>query len=453
MKPGIIAMKTSTLVRLAAFLPGCIALVLVLIVIAGANAYAIGPVGDNAEAGPTEIKGAAAPATLKGLIQYAVENNPRLKAARFKWKSVIEKYPQAVSYDDPMLTYTYTVEEIETRLGPVNSMLMLSQKIPFPGKLGLKGRIVEKEIDIAKTEYDLVLRNLSTVVKKAFYELYYIDKATVLAKENDAVLEYFAEVSRVNYGLDTSGLDELVRSRKMSAKASLDLIMLDDMREGALARINTLLNLDPESPIGPLEEPRLRSFEYSLDELYRWAVTNYEALKIAGLKVEKSELQTRLSKYKYLPDFRIGLNYSEIGDPPMAVTDAGRDAVAVTFGINIPIWFSKNRAAVNQSNINRERSLMEKGAVLSELENEVKRVYFNLTSAERIVKLYGESLIPEARESLGFAEARYKTGKEMLGRILETQSLWINFRLVYYRAFANYLKSVAELERLTAREL
>lgn len=442
MKAGIFFMRTSTPVRLAASLSGWIALGLVLIVIAGTNA----------EGGPTEIKGLAAPVALKGLIRYAVENNPRLKAARLKWQSVIEKYPQAVSYDDPMLTYTYPVEPIETRLGPVDSVLMLSQKIPFPGKLGLKGRIVATEIDIAKTEYELALRNLAAAMKKAFYDLYYIDKATVLAKENDAVLEYFAEVSRVNYGLDTSGLDELVRSRKLSAKASLDLIMLGDMREGALARINTLLNLDPENPIGPLEELELKAFVHSREELYRWAVTNHEALKIAGLKVRKSELQTRLSRYKYLPDFRIGLNYSEIGDPRMPVTDGGRDAVAVTFGVNIPIWFSKNRAAVDQSKIENEKSLMEKGAVLTELENDIKRVYFNLINAERIVKLYGESLIPEAEESLGFAEARYKIGKEMLGRILETQSLWINFRLVYYRAFVDYLKSVAELERLTARE-
>jgi outer membrane protein TolC len=352
-----------------------------------------------------------------------------------------------------MFTYTQPIEEMETRLGPQERVLMLSQKIPFPGKRGLKGRIVAKEIDIARAEYELALRNLATAVKKAFYDLYYIDKATVLAKENDAVLEYFAEVSRVNYGLDTSGLDELVRSRKMSAKASLDLIMLADMREGALARINILLYRDPENPIQALEEPQPRPFEYSREELYGWAVANYEALKIAGLKVEKSELQTRLAKYKYLPDFKIGPNYSEIGDPRMPVTDGGKDAVAVTFGINIPIWFSKNRAAVNQTRIDREKNLMEMGAVLSEIENEVKMAYFNLTNAERIVKLYGESLIPEAKESLGFAEARYKNGKEMLGRILETQSLWINFRLVYYRAFADYLKSIAELERLTARDL
>jgi outer membrane protein TolC len=412
-------------------------------------------VGSRAYAGPALTSGAGVvePTSLKAFVRYAVENNLRLKAARLKWKAVAEKYSVSVAYDDPMLTYLHPLDPVETRLGPQDSMLMLSQKIPFPGKLGLKGRIALKETDIARTEYEFALRNLTTAVKKAFYELYYIDKATVLAKENDAVLKYFAEVSRANYGLDTSELDELVRSQKLSADASLKLIMMEDMREGAVARLNTFLNLAPDNHIELLEELKPEPFAHTRADLYRWAVANHEALKIAGLRVELGELKTSLSKYGYLPDFRLGVNYSEIGEPPMAVADAGRDAVAVTFGVNIPIWFKKNRAAVARSNIESEKRLMEKRAVLNELENEIKKVYFNMMNAERIVKLYGESLIPEAKESLGFAEARYKTGKEMLGRILETQSMWINFRLVYYRAFADYLKSIAEMERLTAREL
>ncbi len=225
------------------------------------------------------------------------------------------------------------------------------------------------------------------------------------------------------------------------------------MREGAVSRLNILLNRDPAHTIPKVEEPVFKPLTHSPEELYSWAAKNYEALKIAGLKVEKNELSSRLSRYSYLPNFRVGLNYSEIGSPAMAVEDGGRDAVSATLGITIPIWFGKNRAAVRQSDIDRARTVIEKQAVTNEIQNEVRRVYYNLARAERLVKLYGESLVPEAKEALEFAEARYKTGKEMLGRILETQSLSISFRMVYYRALADYLKSVAELERLTAKEL
>jgi outer membrane protein TolC len=382
-----------------------------------------------------------------------LKDNPTIKAKRLAWESIKEMYPQAIALPDPMFAYTQPFQEIETRLGPQERVIALNQKIPFPGKLGLKGDIVTKEIEIARTEYEKALRDLTTGIKKVYYELYYIDKAIELSRENDAVLDYFAEVSRTNYGLSVSQLDELVRAQKLSAKASLDLIRFRDMRSSVVARVNTLLFRPQDYPVGKVEEPGLKSFHHSLDELMAWGVENYEELKIAGLKVEKGDLEKDLSRYSYLPNFQIGVNYSQIGDPPMPVTDAGEDAVAVTFEINIPIWFSKNRAAVSQASINREKSFVEKYAVTNELENNIKRVYFNLTNLERIVKLYGETLVPEARESLEFAEARYKSGEEMLGRLLETQSMWINFRLVYYRSLADYLKSIADLERLTAKAL
>jgi len=403
------------------------------------------------EAGPGAE---SVPATLNELVLEALDNNPRVMAARLRWEGVREKHPQATSYEDPMLMYTQPIREIETRLGPQERVIALSQKIPFPGKLGLKGEIASKEIEIARTGYEKAMRDLTTEVKKAYYELYYVDKSIELAKENDAVLDYFAEVSRANYGLSVSQLDELVRAQTLSARASLDLIRLDDIRAGAVSRLNALLYRPEDAPVGALADPGLKPFQYRLDELKAWAMENYEGLKIAGLNAQKSELETRLARYAYLPNFNIGVNYSQIGDPPNAMTpDAGEDAYAITFGINIPIWFARNRAGVREASIDRERSFVEKNAVANELENDLKRVYFNLTSASRIVELYGKSLVPEAKESLEFAEARYKNGEEMIGRLLETQSLWINFRLVYLRAFADYLKSVAELERLTGREL
>lgn len=416
-----------------------------------ATALAAGASAPVFAAGPGAVSG---PTTLKGLVLAAVDNNPRVIAARLRWDSVKEKYPQATSYEDPMLMYTEPIREIETRLGPQERVVALSQKIPFPGKLGLKGEIVSKEIEIARTGYEKAVRDLVAEVKKAYYELYYVDKSIELARENEAVLDYFAQVSRANYGLSVSQLDELVRAQTLSAKASLDLIRLDDIRTGAVSRLNALLYRPEDAPMGRLEELEIKPFPYRLDELKAWAIENYEGLRIAGLNVEKSELETRLAGYAYLPNFNIGVNYSQIGDPPNALTpDAGQDAYAVTFGINIPIWLSRNRAGVREASINRERSLVEKNTIANELENELKRVHFNLTSSLRIVELYGGSLVPEARESLEFAETRYKNGEEMIGRLLETQSLWLNFRLVYWRAVADYLKSIAELERLSGREL
>ncbi|MFQ5441586.1 MAG: TolC family protein [Thermodesulfobacteriota bacterium] len=403
-------------------------------------------------AGSAGKGGEAEKTTLKEVLEVAFKNNPRLKAARKNWERVKHRYPRAVSLEDPVFKYTQPIKEIETRLGPQDRVFSLSQKFPFPGKLGLRGDIVNKEVDIARTRYEKTGRDLRAEVKKTFYELFFTDMAVQLDKEKKAVLEYFFKLSRVNYGLDVSELDELVRAGKSSAKATFDLLKVKDMREALAARLNALLDRPPTTTVPPAEEPVFIDFPYSREELFSLASAHNDEVRIAGIEVEKSELEKRLAGYTYLPNFMVGVNYSQIGPPPSVIPDAGDDAVSVTLGVSIPLWFSKNRAAVSEGATNMEQKVFEKGAVVREVEGLVKRFYFNLMTSSRIAKLYRERFIPDAKESVEFAEARYKTGKETLGRLLETESMWIDFRLVYYRAFADYLKSAAELERLTARE-
>ena len=133
--------------------------------------------------------------SLQDLIKYAAENNPRLKAARLEWARVIQKYPQATSYDDPMLAYTYPIEKIETRLGPQEHILMLNQKFPFPGRLGLQGDVIAEEVEIARTLYEKEVRNVIVAVKKSYYELYYIDNAIRLTEQNKKILEHLTNIS------------------------------------------------------------------------------------------------------------------------------------------------------------------------------------------------------------------------------------------------------------------
>jgi len=406
-----------------------------------------GPEGGSADVKDMPRQG------LQYFLDLALERNPALRAARRRWKMSQERPAQARSLDNPVLKYTEPAKEIETRLGPVDRAFSLNQKLPFPGKLGLKGDIAAKEAEMARVRYEKVLRDLTAEVKKTYYELYFVDRAIELQKENEAVLDYFAEISRRNYGLDVSELDELVRAQKSSAGATFSLLKAEDMRSAVTSRLNTLLDRPPDTEVGPIKEPVFVDLKVSLETMYELAGKYNEVVRLAGLSVEKSELRKRLARFSYLPDFSVGVNYSQIGLPPSMVRNAGDDALSFTLGVSLPIWFRKNRASVDEKKEEILASRFEKRAAIQEIRGLMKKVYFNMSTSKSIALLYKKRFIPEAKDSMDFAEARYKTGKESLGRLLETQSMWIDFRLLYYKSFTDYLKDIAELERLTAREL
>ena len=80
---------------------------------------------------------------LEDLIHYALQKNPSIRAVREAWRATVENFRVVTGYPDPQLMVSYYPEPIETRLGPQDWNVNLSQKIPLPGKLSKAGEVVE----------------------------------------------------------------------------------------------------------------------------------------------------------------------------------------------------------------------------------------------------------------------------------------------------------------------
>ena len=107
--------------------------------------------------------------TIEAALGYARYHNPAIGAARSRVQAAQKVPAQASAYEDPMVTWeawnspgNFRIDEAE------NNIFRLSQKIPFPGKLRLKGEMASK--DAEKTEAELKAEEIDTVaqVKKAY---------------------------------------------------------------------------------------------------------------------------------------------------------------------------------------------------------------------------------------------------------------------------------------------
>jgi outer membrane protein TolC len=87
---------------------------------------------------------------LQELVNEALMNNPQIQAAYNNWQAAEEKIKQVSSLPDPMASYTYFGESVETKVGPQEAKYGLSQKIPFPGKLSLKAKAQSKHADMLR---------------------------------------------------------------------------------------------------------------------------------------------------------------------------------------------------------------------------------------------------------------------------------------------------------------
>ena len=390
---------------------------------------------------------------LNELIKTAILNNASLKSKKLAWQSLIQKYPQAIALNDPKISYSRAIRPIETRLGSQNHVLSLSQSIPYPGKLDLKGKVVWSEIKIAKMRYDKASRDLVVELKKSFHELVYLENAIQLSLKNKKLLETINHIASADYASNSSTLNDVAKSQSQYAQVSYDVQLLKELLSTEKTRINTLLNRHPE------QDFRINSYvrkpakiPHSLIRLYQWAERN-EELFIASLVIQKSAVEEKLAKYTELPDFELGVRYSQIGSGFRGAKNLDNDALSINISMNLPINFEKNNAVKEQAKLNRLKRIEDKKVTRHSLRNRIKGVYFKLTNSHRLITLYSDNLIPQANRAMQVAQLQYRENKGSIAKYLETQSTWLNFQLAYQRAIADYAKNLAEMERLTGKTL
>ncbi|MEK7290468.1 MAG: TolC family protein, partial [Planctomycetota bacterium] len=97
-----------------------------------------------------ELNEPEAPLDLKWLVQEATEHNPEIIAAQKRLNAAKAKITQAKSLDDPSIRAgSYDMSNSPININGQTEMLQqrysVSQKIPFPGKLRLKGEVAVEE--------------------------------------------------------------------------------------------------------------------------------------------------------------------------------------------------------------------------------------------------------------------------------------------------------------------
>lgn len=390
------------------------------------------------------------PETLDNFIELGLRTNPAVKARRFAWKQSLQKRLPAASLPDPVLSYTQPIHEIETRLGPNKRSAMLSQDFPFPGTLKTRGRVAGTEAQLARLALDKTIRQLVLDIKKAYFELYYLDRASMLAEEKTRLFKHLTKARRNDYSVDSIGFSDVIEAETRFADAKYELILLSELRKAAASNLNTLLNRDPESKIGALAETPIKAPDTRLPELYKNIKNNEEMLE-SNLLIKNSELKEKLARLKTRPRFKLALNYTEIGMPDTGnIKDGGKDAVAATMAITLPIWTKKNNGGREAARLARLAAVETKAAVANTLNTKTKTAYIEMKTNYQLLTLYSKSLIPKAEKLIKTAEAAYKNGKGGLSDLFEPRIMRIEFKMAYYHAATNYQKNRAELERLTA---
>ncbi|MCP4117435.1 MAG: TolC family protein [Desulfobacteraceae bacterium] len=392
---------------------------------------------------------------LPDLLALAWERNPLIRSARSQWDASKESTGVKGGYPDPVINVTYFPEPIETRLGPQDWNLVISQPVPFPGKLGKAGEMETLGAKIAGLNLDMTVRKINADLAAAFYELLYIQQAMDVARRSARLLDELRKIGETAHGRERATLVDVVKAQSQAGQIRYDLLLLDELARREKSGINGLLNRHPRAPLGRASAKGVRRIVLSLDEIHTLAEERNETIRMARLSIEKAGIGSDLARLGNFPDFKVGFFYAGIGDPDVVSPpdDAGDDALGIQFGMTIPLWTGKNRSRMARARALEEKAKAVAAARINSVRTEISNLWFRLRNAGRLITLYRDDLIPQAMGSLVTAETWFREGEGGFSDFMEARNTVYNFQLSLARACADHGKTLARLEQLAGTSL
>ena len=401
----------------------------------------------------TAALGAEAPAvstgtlTLKDALAMAQKENPEILAARKKWDAARARISQAGTPDKPRLDiermYAPRGENIISKAEEKN--IAVTQELPFPSTLYLKSRLAKKEAQMAEAAFRSKERSVLSRVKSAYAMLYWSHHALHVFEENTDLMRRFSKVAEARYASGKASQGEVLKAQVELSKMQNMLISLDQERETNQAMLNTLLNRDPQTPLGPPEEPASPSMKEDLRELQTQALKTRPDLKEAALSVERSGTAVGIARSDYLPDLMLQYRQRDMMN--------GVDSQDAIIGFSVPLWFWKQGAMVKEAKADREMAQAELQTMKNMTLYDVKNLFVKVQTTQRLIDLYQTSVIPQAEEALKVAEAGYQSDKLNFLDLLDASRSLLNFRLEHYQHITDYEIALAELERAVGSDL
>ncbi|MCY3774063.1 MAG: TolC family protein [Gemmatimonadetes bacterium] len=391
---------------------------------------------------------------LEALVAEALDRNPALQAARHRRDAVEQEEPQVTSYPDPAFTYTRWLSSPETRVGPQRNVLAFGQKIPYPGKLSLRGAMSGEKTAAETARMQSIARDITHEVKRVYYDLYRVDRSLRILDDYLVMLETFTGAAEEKYATGGGTQADVLKSHVEVSEILKRRIALEGERVALAARLNAVLSRPSDTAVDQVAAIDTTRYARPKSLVVERALAVRQELVAVDARIRRNELGVRLARLASRPDFTVQASYITV--PRVggnAVSDAGKDALGVMLNVNLPLFRKRIRAEEQEAVARVEESRYIRKNIQDTVAAEVAEAYGRLRHSGRALAVYEQGLIAQAENSVLATLAAYQTGQMDFLDLLDAERMVLRTRLGYVAETANYRKYLSLLERAAGGSL
>jgi outer membrane protein, heavy metal efflux system len=391
---------------------------------------------------------------LPALLDEAEKNNPQIEAARQGWQAAKQVPTQVSTLPDPQFTLQHlSVGSPRPFAGYTNSEfaylgLGVSQDIPYPGKLRLKGEIAKREADVSQQQIESVRRTVLAELKAAYFQLAYLSKTLTILEQDGDLLKQVGQAADARYRSGMGSQQDLLQAQLQQTKLLREIAMhhlevgkLEAQLKQLLSRPQDSLDIEPTELV---ETPLVQTYADLL------AATQTQNPEIAGAKkmIERQSLQVDLARKDFYPDFNVQYMWQRT-DPTQF-----RAYYMLSVGVRVPIYRGrKQRPELAQAEAEQLRARSELQAQSQQVAAELRAQYVMAQNTSELLKIHREGSSPQSRSEFQAALAAYQSNKQDFQALLAAFLDVLRFDREYWQNVAEYETAIARLEQMTGLSL
>jgi len=397
---------------------------------------------------PATLCAADAPLTVSQLVEIAIEANPQVRSARYRYDAAAHSIKQTVAPNDPVFTYTNS-DSVKSPVGRAALReFNVSESFQFPGKALHQRDQAVRSAEIAHLMLMATMRDVRAATETAYFQLVLDSSLAAVNDENVRNLDTVVRVAETAYsGSKVAQTDVISSEFDLAAARQLQrqYIVAQANDETTL---NLLLNRPVGSPLSVDRTLRVEALNARLDALIDRAYAMRQEILEAALAERNMNTALYLAKMEYLPDFTLAVQYDDYLVPSFAPKPNQKRDWSAVVGFNMPIFFwLKQDEDVARAKANLQAARSDLSLIRIQTAAAVAILFRTAQFAYESTILYRDSLIPLAQQNFRVALTAYQSGKiDFVTLSLVLQREYVA-RVSYLQAANQFLAGEVSLEQ------
>jgi len=383
--------------------------------------------------------------SVSELVSRALEANPEVRFYEAEIAHARATRSTAGRPSNPELSLEIGRKRVSSSDARSNGLAFsaeLAQPLEWPGRLGLRKAIANRDITLAELGLERFRFHLASRVRVL---------ATTLAAQQD-ISAAAEEVATRHSALR----DVLVQREPAGIAPQLEVVTVEAAAlvaeshaataavavQTALLELNQLMGRRPDTPIVVERSSFSLKAVPSLNQLLSAAMQNHYDLRILHAELEQQGFKVELAKNERYPAIVVG---------PFVERENGlEDETTGGIGISLPLPFWKSgKAEVTAAEARQTQAQASLGVAQREVERQVTESMLMFKTQQSRVSLWKGDAVAKFGEAAALADRHFRLGAVPMSTFVELQDKYLEAVEAVNEARSQTLEAALKLEELT----